>query len=157
MDIQIWLIPLLSLVGGAGGAAFINTAYGMKKQKQDRIDEHARWRRDRKLEAYVEFMESTRLVLNLAVHAESDADRRKLQSTALVLKMSPMKLLAPAEVNDLAETVRLDSDKLVDLAMNENLSDDSRNELMNAEHGDFSKRRSVLAKLCREDLDGTLK
>lgn len=107
MDIQTWLIPLLSLVGGAGGAAIINTLYGIKKQKQDRIDEHARWLRDRKLEVYSEFLRASYSALERAPFQgakEFSEFQEALQSAGLA-ERSKVDLIAPREVSNAAGDV----------------------------------------------------
>ncbi|MBO1269682.1 hypothetical protein, partial [Arthrobacter cavernae] len=60
MDLNDWLLPVLSLIGGAAGAAVINFGFGLWKLKADRKDEHSRWLRDQRQVAYVDYLESTR-------------------------------------------------------------------------------------------------
>lgn len=147
MDIQNWLIPLLSLVGGAGGAAIINTIYGMKKQKQDRIDEHARWLRDKRQEAYLDFFESTRRVLNLAVATKSGDDSGELDKSLDQVNGSPIRLLAPVEIQAAAELARDDVSLIVEAAR----SGDTTS--VDALYVDVKARRKTLVELCRADLE----
>lgn len=57
-DIQIWLVPLLSLIGGAAGAAIINGWFGLHKMGRDRTDEYDRWLRNEKVEVYSSFVDA---------------------------------------------------------------------------------------------------
>lgn len=58
VDFQIWLLPLLSLIGGAAGAAVINGWFGIFKLKADRVDEYDRWLRNQKVEVYSAFIDA---------------------------------------------------------------------------------------------------
>lgn len=152
MDFQIWLVPVLSLIGGAAGAAIINGWFGIKKLKADRHDEHYRWLRDKRQEAYVEFFEATRLVLSLAAEADTDERRATLSDKGNEIKGSPIRLLAPEPILTLVEEVHEDVQAFVLAATDSDLPSETREEGMAAIRPGIVSKRQQLAELCREDL-----
>lgn len=152
MDFQIWLVPVLSLIGGAAGAAIINGAFGIKKLKADRRDEHQRWLRDKKQEAYVEFLEGSRVVLNLAFQDVSDGNLSQLNDAADAVKGSPIRLLAPREVIDRFDKAYDIMAECVAIARDGDLSPENRTEQLANLRGDVEGIRTDLAAICRADL-----
>lgn len=152
MDFQIWVVPILSLIGGAAGAAIINGAFGIKKLKADRRDEHQRWLRDKKQEAYVEFFETSRVVLNLAFQDVSEGNESQLSDAADAVKGSPIRLLAPTEVIDRFDRAYDVMAECVAIARNGDLSAEDRTEQLAKLRGDAEGIRIDLAAICRADL-----
>jgi hypothetical protein len=153
MDFQIWAVPLLSLVGGAAGAAIINGAFGIKKLKADRRDEHQRWLRDKKQEAYVEFFETSRVVLNRAFQDVPEGnDQSQLSDAADAVKGSPIRLLAPREIIDRFDEAHAIMGKCVAIARSGELAPAVRAKRLAELRGDVEGIRIDLAALCRADL-----
>lgn len=152
MDFQIWVVPILSLVGGAAGAAIINGAFGIKKLKEDRRDEHQRWLRDKKQEAYVDFFETSRVVLNLAFHDVSQSNQSQINDAANAVKGSPIRLLAPTEVIERFDRAYDLMAKCVAIAQNGDLSVEDRTNQLAKIRGDAEGIRIDLAAICRADL-----
>ncbi|MBT2530967.1 hypothetical protein J7E83_02290 [Arthrobacter sp. ISL-48] len=151
MDLQPWM-PLFALLGGAVGAAVINGFFGFKKQKSDRNEEHARWLRDKKQESYVEFFETSRVVLNLVYHTESEKNRSRLTDAADVVKGSPIRLLAPREIVDLFDKAQEGMGKCLAVALDEDISPEARAAKLDGLRGDVEGTRIDLAAMCRADL-----
>lgn len=152
MDFQIWVVPILSLIGGAAGAAIINGAFGIKKLKADRRDEHQRWLRDKKQEAYVEFFETSRVVLNLVFQDVSEGNRLQLSEAVDSVKGSPIRLLAPKEVVDRFDKAYDMLAKCVAIAYNGDLPPEARTEQLAKLRGDVEGIRIDLVAICRADL-----
>jgi hypothetical protein len=159
-----WLVFL----GGAAVAALINVGFGTWKHisdhraqtarwRRERAEEHQRWLRDKKLEAYVDFFEATRLVLNLTLlHGRAErrpATHEELDDAQSKLKGSPIRLLGPEPIRLLAAQIRDQVDEHVDAATDQELSYHARrtklDELKTRMEGD----RVALAELCRGDLE----
>lgn len=163
----VWLMEWLIFLGGAAVAAVINLGFNVLKlvldrrdersrRKRDRKDEHARWLREKRLEAYVDFFEGTRLVLNLAdIQGRAIPkldDHSELDDAQHRLKGSPILLVAPDGLRDLTQSIRDQVDKYVDTALDEDLSDESRDDALDKLGTNLVADRLELARLCREDL-----
>lgn len=155
MDTQAWLVLVVSLIGGAGGASIVNTVYGMKKQKQDRIDEHARWLRDSKLEAYSEFFGSSYEAFDGAPLAPPDdvAELVRILKTTGLAANAKVVLLAPDEVGETATKAHFELLAFMKDAVNPDLDRSKRTLAMNASGGRFVKAMSGFLALARKDLD----
>lgn len=116
MDFQIWLIPLLSLVGGAAGAAVINGWFGLHKLKADKDTEHATWRRNEKRSAYVDFLVECEAVASqyriLTLNHDEVMDETDLDAVSShywrIQIMAPGKIAAEADNMMLALTLARD-------------------------------------------------
>lgn len=107
MDLNDWLLPVLSLIGGAAGAAIINFGFGLWKLKADRKDEHSRWLRDQRQVAYADYLGSTRRLFEW-VSFEGFArleTRDELLTHLGKVETALVRLLAPNEVRDAADAV----------------------------------------------------
>lgn len=153
MDLQIWLVPLLSLVGGATGAAIINNMFGIRKQRADRVEEHDRWLRNEKLESYSGFVDAARTAFDkvpliqpqdVAGYAQAVDDSR--------LPLSRIMLVAG---DDILEAARAASHALLEFAKDSVRYDDEDPERARSmdEHGKvFMAKLQRLQELCRQDL-----
>lgn len=102
MEIQDWLVPLL---GGAIGAALINVVFGFWKHQADRKDQHRRWLLEKKLEAYVDFLESSRRVHSFAIQAPSAQWTERVFGALREVEGSSIHLLGSTEVAKAADEV----------------------------------------------------
>lgn len=156
MDTQAWLVLGVSLVGGAGGASIVNTIFAIKKQKQDRVDEHAWWLRDRKLEAYSGFLTASFSAFEKVpfMNPKDPSEYLEALQSVSLTERSRVDLLASAEVSDAAEVAYLNLHQLI-RAMTMNNSEDPDNE----KHLDMRSvidALSAFTKTARKDLDTTL-
>lgn len=85
---------LTPLLGGALGAAFINGLVALYKLNRDNADEHEKWMRDNKQEAYARFISAV-VEATLTQHPEEKAKEAQQKQTAT---LSEVRLVAPANV-----------------------------------------------------------
>lgn len=148
---------VVSLIGGAGGAAIINMVYGMKKQKQDRIDEHARWLRDKKLEVYSEFFGASFSAFDSAPLAPPEGLDEALdvvRSTSLTAQ-AKVRLLAAEDVGTTARDAYSDLLEYVKITVFHESEDPERDNRLKATGRKFIDSMSRFLDLARKDLDQT--
>lgn len=156
MDFQIWLVPLLSLVGGATGAAIINNMFGIRKQKADRVEEHDRWLRNEKVEAYSGFVDAALEVFNKAPLI-SPKDVAGL-AQALQESHLPLSRILLVADDDVHEAARAASNALSDFVQDavRYEDDDPQRSVEMDKHGRiFIQKLKTLQELCRLDIGGT--
>ena len=160
MDV-LWLVPIFSLIGGAGGAAIINGAFGIKKLKADRVDEHQRWLRDQRQVAYVAVLDSTRHVYEWLTFKGlgTQENRDELLLHLGKVDMAMVRLLGPKDISDAADALyRSLQDmmvaKMAPIAVAQAAPVDlaigipSEEEALNR----YGAAKKELLRLCREDL-----
>ncbi|WP_457950428.1 hypothetical protein ACTAQI_07550 [Pseudarthrobacter sp. alpha12b] len=89
---------LLPLLGGALGAALINGIIALYKLNRDKSDEHDKWLRDNKQEAYARFISA---VVEASLTLGPDDKALAAQQKAAVA-LSEIRLIGPANVRDAA-------------------------------------------------------
>jgi hypothetical protein len=153
MDLLIWAVPLFSLVGGATGAAIINNMFGIRKQKADRVEEHDRWLRNEKVEAYAGFVDAALEAYNKAPLLQPrDVARiaQALQESSLPL--SRILLVADDDVHEAARAAANALSDFVQDAVRYEDGDPQRSDQMDKHGGIFIQKLKTLQELCRLDL-----
>jgi len=105
-----FLTPLLGV--GALGAAFINGTVALYKLKRDKADEHEKWMRDNKQEAYARFVSA--VVEASLIRSPAEKAREAQQKAAAAL--SEVRLIGPPEVTEAAATLGRHSGKMFQLS-----------------------------------------
>lgn len=153
MEFQIWAVPLLSLLGGAAGAAIINNMFGIRKQKADRLEEHDRWLRNEKVEAYSGFVDA-------ALEAYNKAPLLQPQDVAGIaqalqeshLPLSRILLVSNDEVHAAARAAANALTEFMKDAVRYEDNDPQRSVAMDKHGGIFIEKLRTLQELCRADL-----
>lgn len=112
-----WWVLLVSFFGSAFGGALVTGFFAWKKRAWDREDEHSRWLRDKKQEAYVSFLENLRTVrhqVSLFVDGGMEDHGPELART---LGDAPLSLLHVLGPSDVAQKGRETADALHELVM----------------------------------------
>lgn len=153
MDFQIWLIPLLSLIGGAAGAAFINGWFGLHKMRRDRADEYDRWLRNEKVEVYSSFVDAALAAYDtVPLLRPRDPDELHKMREDQQIPLARILMVGSEDVRIAAQAVAdARSSWLLDLAGLDN--DDRLRPSKLQRHGKVVKARmGELQEICREEI-----
>lgn len=149
MELQDWLGPLL---GGAIGAALINVVFGFWKHQADRKNQHRRWLRDKKLEAYVDFFESSKRVHNFALQAPSVEWMERVSGALREVEASSIHLLASKDIAKACDEAYDQMIQYVEVCQKHTLSLRNRNTKLDVLSPKVAETRQRLEALCRSDL-----
>ncbi|MDQ0239190.1 hypothetical protein [Arthrobacter bambusae] len=145
---------MFALLGGAVGAACINWGFGVWKLKVDRTEEHDRWLRNEKVEAYSAYIDASLVAYNKVplVQPKDVEGHARVLEDANQLPLSRVLLVASEDVR---EASRAAAHALSDFAQDSLRFDDNdpeRTRMMD-EHGEaFIVKVRALQELCRQDL-----
>lgn len=101
-----WWQFVLPLVGSALGGALVTGFFGWRKRHWDREDEHARWLRDKKQEAYADFLSELEKIYLTAARLDLQADVTPIEDLMMKSSLGPIVLLASEPLREKAVALR---------------------------------------------------
>lgn len=144
MDWWLFWGPML---GSALGGAVITTAFAMWKHFQDRRDEHARWLRDEKHEAYIKFMSAVQGGMGFFGPSSTPTSRDQGLMHFADMPTEAVSLLAPPDVWESVRPVLETTMKLIELRTLEVVDSEYL-----ALHADAVKKVNALSAKIRTDI-----